>query len=181
MTNLDSESKSWDITLMTKVHTVKVFPVVMYGCESWTIKKAKHWRIDAFEVWCWKRLLSPLDCKEVKPVNPKGNQSWMFIGRTDVEAEVLILWPPDVKNWLIGKDPDAERLKAGGEGDDREWDGWMASPTGSWWWTGKPGVPQSKWEHRSLAEVPSGNLVWRVFLSSSQEPRLVITPTQFDS
>ena len=77
----------------------------MYGCESWTIKKAEHWRIDAFELWCWRRLLSPLDCKEIKPVHPKGNQSWIFIGRTDAEAPIL--WPPDVKSWLIGKHPDA--------------------------------------------------------------------------
>ena len=108
MTNLDSILKSRDITLPMKVHLVKAmaFPVVMYGCESWTIKKAKHWRIDAFELSCWRKLESPLDCK-IKPVNPKGNQSWMFIGRSDAEAETPILWPPDVKNWLIGKDPDA--------------------------------------------------------------------------
>ena len=80
----------------------------MYGCESWTIKKAEYWRIHAFELWCWKRLLeSPLVCKEIKLVNPKGNWSWIFIGRTDAEAETLILWPPDAKNWLIWKDPDA--------------------------------------------------------------------------
>ena len=80
----------------------------MYGCESWTIKKAKHQRIDAFELWCWRRLFeSPLDCKEIKPVNPKGNQSWIFIGRNGAKAETPILWPPDAKNWLIGKDPDA--------------------------------------------------------------------------
>ena len=81
-----------------------VFPVVMYGCESWTIKKAEHQIINVFELWCWRRLLkSPLDCKEIKPVNPKGNQSWIFIGRTDAEAEAPILWPPDVKNRLAGK------------------------------------------------------------------------------
>ena len=79
-----------------------VFPVVMYRCESWNIKKAEHWRIDAFELWCW----SPLDCKEIQPVHPKGNQSWIFIGRTGVEAETPILWPPDAKSWLIWKDPD---------------------------------------------------------------------------
>ena len=81
-----------------------VFPVVMYGCESWTIKKAEHQIINVFELWCWRRLLkSPLDCKEIKPVNPKGNQSWIFIGRTDAEAEAPILWPSDVKNRLAGK------------------------------------------------------------------------------
>ena len=83
-----------------------VFPVVMYGCESWTIKKAECQRIDAFELWCWRRLESPLDSKEIKPVNPKGNQSWIFIGRTYVEAETPILWPPDMKSWFIRKDPD---------------------------------------------------------------------------
>ena len=100
MTNLDSIFKSRDITLSTKVHLVKamVFPVVMYGCESWTIKKAEHRRIDAFELWCWRRLESPLDCKEIQPVHPKGDQSWVFIGRTDVEAETPILWPPVAKS-----------------------------------------------------------------------------------
>ena len=109
MTNLDSILKSRDITLPTKVHLVKamVFPVVMYGCESWTLKKAERQRIDAFELWCWRRLLSPLDCKEIQPAHPKGDQSWVFIGRTDFEAETPILWPPDVKSWLIWKDPDA--------------------------------------------------------------------------
>ena len=122
------------------------------------------WKLDYKESWvlknwcCWtvvleKTLDSPLECKEIRPVNLKGNQSWLFIGRTDVEAETPILWPPDVKNWLIGKRPSWrwERLKAG-EGDDRGWDGWMASPTrwtwvwvgsGCWWWTRKPGVLQS--------------------------------------
>jgi len=88
-----------------------VFLVVMYGCKSWTIRKAEHWRIDAFEphVVLEKTLESPLECKEIKSVNPKGNQSWIFIGRTDAEAETPTLWPPHDKSWLIGKDPDAER------------------------------------------------------------------------
>ena len=108
MTNLDSVLKSRDITLLTKVRTVKAmaFPVVMYRCESSTIKKTEHRRTDAFELWCWIRPKSPLDCKEIKPVNPKGNQSWIFIGRTDAEVETPILWPPNAKNRLIGKDPD---------------------------------------------------------------------------
>ena len=91
MTNLDSILKSRDITLPTKVHLVKalVFPVVMYGCESWTIKKAERRRIDAFELE--KTLESPLDSKEIQPVHPKGNQSWVFIGRSDAEAETPIL------------------------------------------------------------------------------------------
>ena len=111
MTNQESILKSRDITLPTKVHLVKamVFPVVVYGCESWTIKKAEWERIDAFELWCSRRLLRVpwTDCKEIQPVHPKGNQPWIFTGRTDAEAETLILWPPDAKNWLIGKHPDA--------------------------------------------------------------------------
>ena len=109
ITNLDNILKSSDITLPTKVCLVKAmaFPVVIYGCQSWTVKKAECWRIDAFEPWCWRRLLSPLDCKEIQPVHPKGDQSWVFIGRTDAEAETPILWPPDAENWLIGIDPDA--------------------------------------------------------------------------
>ena len=104
MTNLDSILKIRDI-FPTKVRLVKamVFPVVIYGCESWTIKKN----------WCFwtvvleKTLESHLDCKEIKPVNPKGNQAWIFIGRTDAEAETPILWPLNKKSWLIGKDPEA--------------------------------------------------------------------------
>ena len=100
MTNLDSILKSRDITLPTKVRLVKamVFPVVMYGCESWTIKKAEHQKIDAFELWCWRRLASPLDCKEIQPVHPKGDQSWVFVERTHVEAETPVLWPPHAKS-----------------------------------------------------------------------------------
>ena len=100
MTNLDSMLKSRDITLPTKVRLVMaiVFPVVRYGCEGWTIKKAEHRRTNAFELWCWRRLLSPLDCKEIQPVHPKGDQSWVFIGRTDVEAEAPILGPPHAKS-----------------------------------------------------------------------------------
>ena len=115
MTNLDSILKSRDIILPTKVHLVKamVFPVVMYGCESWTTEKAGCRRIDAFELWCWRTLLRildcktwiSLDCKEIKPVNPTGNQLWIFIGRTDAEAPIL--WIPTAKGWLIRKDPDA--------------------------------------------------------------------------
>ena len=98
MTNLDSILKSRDITLPTNFCLVKamVFPVVMYGCESWTIKKDEHQRIDAFELWCWSE--SPLDCKEIQPVHSEGNQSGIFIGRTDAEAETPILWPLDVKS-----------------------------------------------------------------------------------
>ena len=101
MTNLDSILKSKNIALPTKVHPVKamVFPVVMYECESWTIKKPECQRIDAFELWCWKRLLRvPWTVRRL---------SWIFIGRTDAKAETPILWPLDVNNWLTGKDPDA--------------------------------------------------------------------------
>ena len=110
MSNLDSILKSRDITLQTKVHLVKamVFPVVMYGCESWTIKIAECWRTDAFELWCWRLLES-----KIKPVHPKGNKSWIFIGRTDAEAETPILWPSNGKNWLIWKDPDAGKIEGG--------------------------------------------------------------------
>ena len=128
-----------------------VFPVVMYGCEVWTIKSAERWRIDAFEQWCWSRLLkSPLDCKEIKPVDT-GNQPWIFTGRTEAEVpNTLATWCEQLTHWKIFWC--WERLKAGGEGDDRGWDGWMAALTqwtwvwassGRWWKTGKPGRLQS--------------------------------------
>ena len=110
MTNLDSTFKSRDITLPTKVRPVKamVFPVVMYGCESWTIKKADCPMNQCFwTVVLEKTLESPLDSKDIQPVHPKGNQSWIFTGSSDAEAETAILWSPDAKNWFIGKDPDA--------------------------------------------------------------------------
>ena len=105
--NLDHILKSRDITLLTKIRIVKamVFPVVMYGCESWTIKMAG--RINTFELWYWRKLESDLDSKEFKPVNPEGNQPWIFTERTDAEVEAPILWPPDVKSWLIRKGPHA--------------------------------------------------------------------------
>ena len=105
---LDSVLSSRHITSMTMVHIFKamVFSLVMYGCESWTIKKSECWRIDDFKLWSWRSLQGPLERKEVKPVNPKGYQPWIFTGRIDAEGEAPILWPPDVK-WLIGKDPDA--------------------------------------------------------------------------
>ena len=107
MINLDSIFKSRDITLPIKVHLAKaiVFPVVMYECESWTIKDAEYQRIDAFELWCWRRLLRvPWTARRFNQSILK-NQSWRFIGRTDVEAKIPILWPPDVKNCLTTKDP----------------------------------------------------------------------------
>ena len=109
MTILDSILKSTDITLPTKVHLVKamVFPVVKYGCESWTIKKAEHRRRYFWNVVLEKTLESPLECKEIQPVHTKRDQSWVFFGRTSIEAEIPVLWPPHVKSWLIGKNPDA--------------------------------------------------------------------------
>ena len=142
--------------LPTKVRLVKtmVFPVVMYGCDSLDHKESgvpKNWCF--WTVVLEKTLQSPLDNNEIKPVHPKGNQSWIFIGRTDAEAETPIFWPSDASYWLIGKRPWCwERLKAGGAGANRGWGGWMASPTQwTWvwvnyrsrWWTGRPGVLQS--------------------------------------
>ena len=113
VTNLDNVLKSRDVTLPTKVHVVKAvaFPVVMYKCESWTIKKIESKRIGDFILWCWRRLLSSLDLKEIKPVNPKRNQPWIFLGRTDTEAEAEIFWPPDIKSQLIEKDFDAKKRR----------------------------------------------------------------------
>ena len=126
--------------------------------EEWESLIMCHRRIKA---WIgedtWSIFERPLDCKEIKPVNPKGNQSWIFIGRTDPEADAPILWPPDTKSQLIGKDPDAGKDWRQGEGDDRGWDDWIALWTqwtwvwasfGSWWWTGKPGVLQSMGSQR---------------------------------
>ena len=149
MTNLDSILKSSNIILPTKVRLLKamVFPVVMYGCESWTIKKAECQRIDAFELWCWRRLLRVPWTAEINPVNPNGNQAWISIGRTDAEAEAPILghlvWRANSleKTLMLGKT----------EGDDRGRDGWMASLTqrtwvwtnsGRQWRTGKSGMLQ---------------------------------------
>ena len=111
MTNLVNLLKSRDITLLTKVRIVKamVFPVVMYRCDSWIIKKAEWQRRDIFELCCWRRLDRPLDCKEIKPVNPKRNQPWIFTGRTDAEAKAPIFRPPDKKSRLIEKDPGGKK------------------------------------------------------------------------
>ena len=181
MTNLDSILKSRDNTLPAKVCLVKsmVFPVVMYGCESWTIKKDECRRIDAFELW--RDFWESLGLQESQPVHPKGNQSWIFIGRTNVEAETetLAIWCEELSHW---KRPRCwERLKVGGEGDDRGWDGWMASPTqwtwvwvssGSWWWTGRRGVLQSmglqRVRHSWMTELNWKVMEW----SMSEEPGL---------
>ena len=128
MTNLYNILKRRDITLSTKVHLVKamVFPVVMYGCKNWTIKNVE------WENWCFwtvvleKTLESPLNCK-IKPINPKGNQPWIFIESTDAEAETPLLWPPYAKNWLIWKDPEAGKDWRREEKRLTGWDVWMAS------------------------------------------------------
>ena len=155
MTNLDSIIKTRDITLPTKVclNKAMVFPVVMYGCESWTIKKAELWRIDAFELWCWRRLLwvpwtarrsNQSFLKEISPEYSLEDWCWSWNSNT------LTNWYKEPTHW---KRPWCwERLKAGGEGDDRGWDGWMATQmqrtwvwasSRSWWWTGQPGVLKS--------------------------------------
>ena len=144
MTNLDSILKSRDNALPIKVHLVKAMIFLQY-CKMISlqlIKKKNKWEIWALKNWCfwtvvWEKTPeSPLDSKEIQPVHPKGDLSWVFTGRTDIESETPVLWPPYAKNWLIWKDPDANtntRLKAGGKGDDRVWDGWIASPT-QWTW-----------------------------------------------
>ena len=155
MINVDSILKSRDITLPTKVCLIKamVFPVAIYGCESWTIKKA--WTP---KIWCFwtvvleKTLENPLDSKKIQPVHPKGNQSWIFIGRTDAEAETSILWLLDAKNWLIRKDPDAGKdwkQEENGMTEDEMvgWHHWLDG-YGYWWWTGKTGVLQSMGSQR---------------------------------
>ena len=156
-----------------------VFPVVTYGCESWTINKAKLQRIDAFELWCWRSLLRFPWMQGDPTVHPKGDQSWMFIGRTDVEAEnynILATWCEELNHlkrpWCW------ERLKVGGEGDDRGWDGWMASPTRwtwvwvnsrIWWWTGRPGMLQSMGSQRvDTTERLNNKIPCIYFLNVSQ-------------
>ena len=153
--NLDSILKSRDITLPTKVRLVKavVFPVVMYGCESWTVKKAEHWRIDAFELWCWRRLLRvPWTARRsnqsiLKDISPGCSLEGLML-RLKLQYFGHLMRRADSleKPLMLG------RLKATGEGDDRGWDGWMASLTQwawvwinsrSWWWTGRPGMLQS--------------------------------------
>ena len=150
--NLDSIFKSRDITLPTKVHLVKamVFPVLMYGCESWTVKKAEHRRIDAFELWCWRRLLRvPCSARRsnqsiLKEISPGISLEGMML-KLKLQYFSHLMWRVDSleKTLMLGG------IGAGGEGDNTGWDGWMASLTrwtwvwvnsGSWWWTGRPGV-----------------------------------------
>ena len=137
-----------------------VLAPLWFSFTSFSSGHVRMWELDCEEGWApknwcfWtvvleKTLESPLDCKEIQPVHSEGDQHWDFLGRNDAKAETPVLWPPHAKSWLIGKDSCYEGLGAGGEGDDRGWDGWMASPTqwtwiwvnsGNWWWTGRPVV-----------------------------------------
>ena len=183
MTNLDSILRSRDITLPTKVCLIKamVFPLVMYECESWTIKKAGNGRIDAFELWCWRRLLRvPWTARRfnqsiLKEISPGCSLEGLML-KLKFQYFGHLMWRADSfeKTLMLGK------IRAGGEGDDRGWDGWMASPTqwtwvwvdsGSWWWTGKPGMLQSmgskRIRHYWATEVNyNHNIVWLSLLSS---------------
>ena len=166
--------KSRDITLLTKVHIVKmmIFPIVIYGCESWTIKKAECRTIDAFELWCWKRLLRvPWTARKsnqsiVKEINPEYSLEGLML-KLNLQYFGHLMWRADSlkRPWWW------ERLKAGGEGDNRGWDGWMASPTrwtwvwASWWWTGKPGVLQSMGLQR-VGHDWAIELNWKYYLVS---------------
>ena len=160
MSNLDSILKRRDFLLPTKVHLVKamVFPVVMYGCESWTIKKAEWWRIDAFELWCWRRPLRvPWTARRsnqsiLKEISPECSLEGLML-KLKLQYFGHLMWRVD----SFEKIPMPGGLRAGGEGDDRGWNGWMASPTqwtwvwvnsGSWWWTGRPDVLQSMGSQR---------------------------------
>ena len=233
-------TKSRNITLPTKVRLVKtmVFPVVMYASESWTIKKADRRRIDAFEPWCWRKLLRvPWTARRsnhsiLKEIGPEYSleglilkfqyfghrmqrnnslektlmrgkisckyQSWIFVGRTDAEAEAPILWPPDVIELTHWKRPWCwEKLKVGGEEDDRVWDGWMASPTRwtwvwvnspSWWWTGRPGILQSMGSQRvghdwatELKYLFTEKTTWLVDLTSLIVHSIIFLDSQSDS
>ena len=155
MTNLDSILKSRDITLPKKVHLVKpmVFPVVMYGCESWTIKKAECQRIDAFELWCWIRLLRVTGTERrsnqsiLKEISPECSLEGLMLKLKLQYFGHLMRRTDSLENTLM-----LGRLKAGGEGENRGWDGWMTSVTlwtwvwissRNWWWTGKPSVLES--------------------------------------
>ena len=194
MTNLDSILKSRDITLPTKVHLIKpmVFPVIMYGCESWTIKKVEHCKTNAFELWCWRRLLRvPWTARSnqsiLKEINPEYSLEGLML---KLKLNTLATWCKELTHW---KRPWCwERLKAGGEGDNRGWDGWMASWTQwawdwaiseSWWWTGKPGMLQSMGlQSRTwLSNLSNNNNpIWRfTCISSSFEslPPLWIFPS----
>ena len=180
MTNLDS-------TLKSRHYFVNKGPSSQgYGFSSghvwmWELDYKESWALKNW--WFWavvlkKSLESPLDCKKIQPVHPKGNQSWVFIGRTDVEAETPIFWPPDVKSWLIWKDPDVGKDRRQEEKGMRGWDGWMASPTQwtwvwvnsrSWWWTGRPGMQRFMGSQR-VGHNWATELNWTKYLSKVMAP-----------
>ena len=152
LTNLDSILKSRDIILLDKSPSSQSCGFSSNPVWMWELDYKECW---VPKNWCFwtvvleKTLVTPLDCKEILPAHPKGNQSWIFIGRTDAETESPVLWLPDVKNWLIGKDPMLGKIEGRKKRGSRGWDGWMASLTyytwvwassGSWWWTGKPSM-----------------------------------------
>ena len=156
MKNLNSVLKSRDITLPTKVQLIKAIFFSSSNVWMWELDYKVSWELKNWYFWTMvleNTLVSLLDCKEIQPVHTKGNQSWIFTGRTDAEAETPILWPPDAKNSLTRKDPDAGKdWRQDEKGMTEGWDGWMASPTqwtwfwassGSWRWTGRPGMLQS--------------------------------------
>ena len=172
-----------NICYLTRICSSNKLSLMVYIANGFSSSHVWMWELEYKESWgpknlCFwtvvleKTLESPVNCKEIQPVHPKGNQSWIFIGGTDVEAETPMLWPPDKKSWLIWKEKRPwcwERLKAGGEGDDRGWDSWMASLTqwtwvwvnsGSWWWTGRPGVLQSMGSQR----VDWTELDWMLYI-----------------
>ena len=186
MTNLDNIFKSRHITLLTTVRLVKamVFPVVMYGCESWTVKKAECQRIDAFELWCWRRLLrvpctarrsSQSILKEINPGISWREWCWSWNSSTlATSCEELTHWK---RLWCW------EGLGAGGEGDDRGWDGWMASLTqwtwvwvnsGSWWWTGRPGMLRFMGLQR-VGHDWATDLIWSDLTNNSAFPKLILS------
>ena len=155
MTNLDSILRSRDVTLPTMVRLVKAMVFPSSHVQTWELDYKESWAPKNLCFWnvvLEKTLESPLDCKEIQPVNPKGNQPWIFIGKTDAEAETPILWPPDANNWLIWKDPDAGkdwRWEEKGTTENEMVDGittwwtWVWVGSGNWWWTGEPGILQS--------------------------------------
>ena len=173
--------KSRDITLPTKVRLVKamVFLIVMYGCESWTIKKAEHWRIDAFELWCWRRLLRVLWIARrsnqciLKEISPEYSLEGLML-KLKLQSFGHLMWRTHWKRPCCW-----ERLKAGGKGEVRGWDGWMASPTQwtwvwvysrSWWWTGRPGMLQSM-ESQRVGHDWATELNWRLKESPRCSPQ----------
>ena len=183
MTNLNSILKSRDIIFTNKGPSSQGYGFSSSHTWMWELDYKESWELKNWYFWTVvleKTLASPLDCKEIQPVHRKGNQSWIFIGRTDIEAKTLILWPPDAKNRLTGKWKSLwcwEALKAGREEDNRWWDGWMASPTrwtwvwvnsGSWWWTGRPGMlwfmGSQRWTRLSNSTELIGYLNASVFI-----------------